>query len=213
MTDCCTGFGFHTQANVLTWLWPMDRVGIYFHFLPGDGDKRLVVTPNSKIARYLVRTASDPFERGIALHSFQDTFSHEGFVGLNSKENDCFSWDNTPAALLPNYGHFDMRRLPDMLDATWTDSRIGRVVQNTLRGDVCVRETAKWFGTKVTRHADTLVEPVYERNYDKRKRMWAQIAKLPDIRFSQIEGEFWKKYKHHFIRAARRQRDFVKANM
>ena len=57
-----------------------------FHFLPGDfQNSPWVVTPGCKIAKKLCSQAicddKDPIALGIALHSLQDTYSHQGWTG------------------------------------------------------------------------------------------------------------------------------------
>ena len=208
MVDCCKGFGFHTQANGLTWLW--SKAGLYYHFLPCASDK--VVVENSSLAQELVSRAGDPFELGVALHLLQDTFSHQGFTGTISKVNDCFTWGKPWYAILPNYGHTDMRKLPDMVDATWFDPRNGETVYNPIRAGRCIKATLRSFPQGHQVDVAPLLEPI-EESYDERKRMWAAMGGFPDIRFSEIKKEFWQKYKVDFVKAAKRQQAIVKSHL
>ena len=66
-------------------------VYIPFHFLPGDNTvelngqrNSLCTTPNSANARAILKKAlrsRDPYQIGIALHTFGDTWSHQNFTG------------------------------------------------------------------------------------------------------------------------------------
>jgi len=210
MVDCCQGLGFATQVNGVTWLW--SKAGIHYHFLPTPGAKDKVVSENSELAQELIKRATNPFERGIALHALQDTFSHQGFTGTISKVNSCFAWDKPWYLALPDYGHTDMLRLPDMAGATWTDPRNGETVYNPVRAERCIKATLRSFPQGHTIDVAPLLEPL-EAPYDKRKRMWAELAGLPGLRFSEIKDEFWKKYKANFVKAAKRQKEIVKSHL
>lgn len=210
MTDCCKGLGWHTQVSGVTWLW--SKAGLYYHFLPTPGAKDKIVSENSELAQELIKQATNPFERGIALHAFQDTFSHQGFTGTNSKVNDCFTWDRPFYAILPNYGHTDMRKLPDMVDASWFDPRNGETVYTPVRAERCIKATLRSFPQGHTIDVAPLLEPL-EEPYDKRKRLWAELAGFSDIRFSEIKDKFWKEYKKKFVKAAKRQRTIVKSHL
>lgn len=82
------------------------RVWIPFHFLPGNcglpaGEEprgkfieRLICTPDSPVARDMVRAAIDArgqangLERlGVAMHVYADTWAHQGFAGVNHAQN------------------------------------------------------------------------------------------------------------------------------
>ncbi len=83
------------------------QVWIPFHFLPGNGGmaagtnpsgkvvNRLICTPNSPIARDMVRQAiverDKPYglhRLGITMHVYADTWAHQGFAGLLDSVND-----------------------------------------------------------------------------------------------------------------------------
>jgi len=209
MTDCCRGMGWHTQVNGLTWLW--SKSGLYYHFISGASDR--IVVEGASLAQELVKQANNPFELGIALHALQDTYSHQGFTGSISHINDCFTWKKPWYALLPNYGHTDMMLLPDMATAIWTDPRNGETVYNPLRAERCIKATVRSMPQGKFVDVELLCEPLEEPNYDQRKRLWATMAGHPDLRFSEIKDEFWRKYKKEFVAAANRQRQIVKANI
>lgn len=206
--DCCKGFDWHTQVNAFTWLW--SRAGLYYHFLPGASER--IVVEDSSLAQELIKLATNPFELGIALHSLQDTFSHQGFTGTLSKINDCFTWEKPWYAILPNYGHTDMCKLPDMAGAVWTDPRNGEIVYNPIRAERCIKATARSFPQGHYVDIGCLCEPL-EESYDERKRMWSEMAGFPDLKFGEIKDKFWKKYKLKFIKAANRQKRIVKSHL
>lgn len=85
-----------------------------FHFLPGNGGleagknpssrfiDKLVCTPNSFVAKdmvkYCIDEANKPFglhRLGITLHVLADTFSHQGFAGVNNKINEVHKLKST----------------------------------------------------------------------------------------------------------------------
>lgn len=83
------------------------QVWIPFHFLPGNGGlaagenprgsfiHKLVCTPDSPVARDMLRTCATDADKpyalhrlGIAMHVYADTFAHQGFAGVNHKVNE-----------------------------------------------------------------------------------------------------------------------------
>jgi hypothetical protein len=126
-----------------------------FHFLPGgDGnslDEKAVCRPDSVIAKTMVkraieaRQADNALHRlGITLHTYVDTWAHQGFTGTVSKRNhitylkgddhDEKTWlsklngflgtaENTVAAIaldtISGLGHGAALHFPDMPWATW----------------------------------------------------------------------------------------------
>jgi hypothetical protein len=79
-----------------------------------------------------VTDAKDTLCRGIALHTFMDTYSHETFSGRHSPENHvgCERWKSTPSdayhtkwlevsdLLLPDIGHAQVQTDPDQSHLT-----------------------------------------------------------------------------------------------
>lgn len=83
------------------------KVWVPFHFLPGNGGKpagdnpkgtfirKLVCTPDSPVARDMLRTCVSDCEKpyalhrlGITMHVYADTWAHQGFAGVNHKINE-----------------------------------------------------------------------------------------------------------------------------
>lgn len=120
-----------------------------FHFLPGDNDQHpWMTTRNSPRAQALVRSAlesGDLFRLGTALHSFQDTFSHETFSGWREDLNSCYPWYYLKSGL-PNVGHAELLAAPDVINYVWTDPRTGAVVDNKERAMSAAQETYFWLG-------------------------------------------------------------------
>ena len=83
------------------------RVWIPFHFLPGNGGlpagenpdgnfiEKLICHPDSYVARDMLRACIGDIDKpyalhrlGIAMHVYADTWSHQGFAGVNNKVNE-----------------------------------------------------------------------------------------------------------------------------
>lgn len=90
---------FNEQSNHSVW--------IPFHFLPGneglppddnpDSDfvHKIVCTPNSHVAKDVIRICIRDHDRpyalhrlGIALHTYMDTWAHQNFAGINHETNN-----------------------------------------------------------------------------------------------------------------------------
>jgi hypothetical protein len=114
-----------------------------FHFLPGDdtveikGTKnRLNTTPNSNNAQRLAAVAlqsDNPYQIGIALHTYADTWSHQNFTGLCEDWNALYPWYNIFKSLVPNIGHAEAGHAPDVISETWTDYRLNKKINNEER--------------------------------------------------------------------------------
>lgn len=137
-------------------------VFVPFHFLPGDGSVRLrgrtnpyCVTPNSWRARALVIEAlrgGNPYEIGIALHTFADSWSHQRFTGLeegwNSFDQQTMFAGEGPSTI----GHGDAGKRPDILSERWVDPRFGgETIHNGERALEAAREIFILFQTKTRR--------------------------------------------------------------
>jgi hypothetical protein len=119
------------------------RVFIPFHFLPEkplrDPEDTFVVRPNSPFARVLLAQAAAERKRrfriirlGIAIHTFADTWAHQGFSGRHSHEN-CVSrtetWENGRwnynvlknvfIKFAPHIGHAEAGLYPDIPYLKW----------------------------------------------------------------------------------------------
>jgi len=206
--------GIQTQSGILgNWA---DRqiqrtVLVPFHFLPGDNlEKTCVVTPDSRLARMLIDEAGDFFELGIALHSFQDTYSHQGFTGWLEKENECFPWWylGNPQ---PPIGHAEMGVIPDVVSAEWTDLRTGIVIDNRRRALACAKRTYEilcGFTEKENNWPDLRVEfqTLFAiRSYDERKKTLLKLGS--GKRFSELT--YSKTYRDEFETAAAKQLGIV----
>lgn len=121
-------------------------VYIPFHFLPGDNTvelngqrNSLCTTPNSANSRAILKKAlrnRDPYQIGIALHTFGDTWSHQNFTGVCEEWNAVYPWYNVFKSLAPNIGHAEAGHLPDIINERWTDHRLkgeGKNVDNRQR--------------------------------------------------------------------------------
>jgi hypothetical protein len=158
--DECVGavHGIHTRPDGAICLEPQVQLTalIPFHFVPGDAPERpWVVTMDSTRAKGLVEEAGpvfrdgqkapkylrgDAFQVGIALHAYQDSFSHHGFSGWRENYNSCFPW-YAPAAARPNVGHAELGPIPDVVRYVWTDPRNGMVIDNYTRAMAAAQGT------------------------------------------------------------------------
>jgi len=118
-----------------------------FHFIPGaDGDSLHDLTrcrKNSEKARKIVKEAKclrgKPYQLhrlGIALHSYADTWSHDGFSGLRSDLNDIRDlkvdnkgvnrtfgdriWQKLAEATIEKIGHVEAAHFPDVPYHKWS---------------------------------------------------------------------------------------------
>jgi len=128
-------------------------VYIPFHFLPGDnnveinGKKNpLSTTPDSRNARKVLNAAmkrGDPYQIGIALHTFADTWSHQNFTGLRESWNAVYPWYNVFKSIVPNIGHAEAGHSPDVISEDWIDYRIDKKIDNRERAFSAVAEIYK----------------------------------------------------------------------
>lgn len=189
---------------------------IPFHFIPGnDSTHPWKTMPNSANSRKLVRKAlktGDPFRLGIALHAFQDTFSHQGFSGWREGLNSCFPWYYMMSAL-PNVGHAEMRVIPDIVNQVWTDPRSNKKIDNKTRVLSAAKHTytflTRFFNTNgnSNRFEDlesTLKTIFKETIYDTRKEQLLILSGNRGIKYETVRKKLEPKYKADFVKAARR---------
>ncbi len=196
-------------TQVKWWNFYYSDVGPFFHFLVGDeilGDIE-AVQPNTPLLRSLVLSANSPIALGIALHTFMDSYSHAGFVGRWDKRNVVSlgrSW-------LGRYGHTQMLRRPDRAEVVWTDTRTGEIRQNHNIFREALASTAGLLKVNIRmEQIHDILAVTRIPKYDTRKKEWATLAGMPEIRFSQIRAEMWKSHKKEFKAAAKRQREFLR---
>jgi len=143
-------------------LFVQKHVFVPFHFLPGDnhvviqGRKNpFTVTPNSKNARFILSNAlqmNNPYLIGIALHTLGDSWSHQNFTGLREDWNSLERRDDLPGSLLPNIGHGDAGKTPDIISESWIDARFGNErINNRERALEASREIFTHFQKKSNR--------------------------------------------------------------
>lgn len=114
-----------------------------FHFLPGDQSQPIdgeinafATTPGSPIATQILKNAlasNNPYQIGIALHSYADTWSHQNFTGFQENWNSVYPWYNVFKSIVPNIGHAEAGHSPDVISETWTDHRLKQKIVNTDR--------------------------------------------------------------------------------
>jgi len=203
-----------------------------FHFLPGDKPEihKWMVTPNCKLARKIISEAvksTNLIRLGIALHSLQDTFTHQNFTGWQEKFNACY-WFSILPIPLPNVGHTDMGIMPDIVSAEWTDPRNNRKVYNISRGKRSLEQTYKWLceTNKSSYDPVWLAEELRDfwrkrtpkglmqkRTYDERKKWLIDWTDGKIKRFNDITDNMQFIFKDGFYEAARTQLSIVTANL
>lgn len=208
-TDVCKGFGFHTQVG-LNYLW--SKAGLYFHFIPGD--ITMVVKANSNLVQQVVaRAQSDYIALGIALHALQDSYAHQGFKGLCHRANNTQSW----AQWWPHYGHTAVLKSPDIVNAEWFDGRINQTVSNRARFKLAMGATYQALGgqkvSEFMMHSPAIRVLYGVDEYAERKRRWAAVAGMEDIKWADVQKEYWTTYGDLFKEAARKQAVFVRAQI
>lgn len=230
-TDECTQpelYGMRTQCDPKgDWFdkTVQSDVIIPFHFLPGDDKKKpWMVTPMSTLSYKLLTVANkqkDLKRFGIALHSFQDTFSHQGWTGWEEKFNACYWWRVLPVPL-PNVGHTDMGIAPDIVGHVWTDPRTGEKINNDDRVKDCIYYTALWLYSYVkgvvpkaeVNQICLEIEPFFSfksNEIDKRKK-WLMDWVGFDITYTEAY-EIMKPKIPEFVRAARQHLAIVMEHM
>lgn len=195
--------GIQTQVKIAGGNWADKQIQatvlVPFHFIPGDGWK---VTPNSELAREAVQDAMDePIRFGIALHAFQDTFSHEGFTGWEEPSNGRFGFNHLWAGITPNIGHADFGPVPDII--------YGKGVDNRAKALNCARQTLTALQCFAKSSEGDIVglERIFSiADYDERKQKLIDLE-IPARRFSSC-----KQYKDDFIKAARKHLAFILCN-
>lgn len=225
-----------TPLTQLKWPWQMwlNNPGPYFHFVEGQSQvignasgiyvtlKLIsgVVQANSPrmreyitmLCEYTSISKTEPswlIRLGIALHAFQDSYSHAGFVGRLSKRN--VMGLGRGYWLFPPYGHAQVPQRPDRCEVVWIDTRTGNVRDNKRIFASCLRETYQLIRKPETAlDVDEIARICYWPAYDHRKKLWNLEAGMPDLRFSNIQAEYWREYKKQFKAAAARQRAFLK---
>ncbi len=129
------------------------KIYIAFHFIPpnayrAETDYNFSTIPNGGLARLLVTNALDELDAanekemrtqkliklGIALHSFADTWAHQGFSGRNSRHDNNIEnirilekgnwksisfWEQLEFNILPDIGHAEAYIYPDMPNLKW----------------------------------------------------------------------------------------------
>lgn len=212
-TDKCTkpkDFGIQTQVAIEIFgdwrdIQIQSTVLMPFHFVPGDHRKNpRAVAANSGRSRMLVNEAiKNPIRLGIALHTFQDTWSHENFTGYKENFNSCGDF------LLPNVGHTDMRSKPDLVEFEWDDPRIKEHIVNRIKFLEAAKETYAYL-RKISggpewkvfskRIEGILALPNMVKRIEEMKRMLGNTK----LGWRQIDKKIRTKYEDEFVLAAKK---------
>lgn len=189
---------------------------IPFHFMPGDDyEWKWKTTENCTRANSLVKNAiknNDLLQLGIALHTLQDTFSHQGFSGWREDNNSCYKWYNL-SSISPNIGHAEMRYQPDDAAMIWVDPRdkSKKEIDNTERVIKAAKVTFKYlcnFSDNLQwksiwkEISPLLTASLKELNYDNRKKKFNTISGVKAPRYKKITGSMQRNHKNEFTSAA-----------
>lgn len=208
--------GIQTQCDLLD-NWSQRQIQfsvlVPFHFIPGsDSDHPWMTTRNNWRARKLVNAAARNglFQLGIALHGFQDTFSHENFSGWQEDLNSCFPWYYIQSAI-PNVGHAEMRTIPDVVNYVWTDPRNGKQINNKSRTLASAKATFDFLVRFFKESSNNVNWPEIRRelqaifrleSYDERKQKIRDLSGDSNVRFKEINKKLEGPHKTDFIEAA-----------
>lgn len=110
---CTHHYGFGGKGS-------SEEVWIPFHFFPDGKDEWKVHPHNAAVKELLVAAlrSRNLYRIGIALHTYADTWAHQGFSGLREKGNLVDS-----SSPLPPIGHAQASRIPDITGLAWLDPR------------------------------------------------------------------------------------------
>jgi hypothetical protein len=208
--------GIQTQSDVAgNWDDRQVQLSVLvpFHFIPGsDAVHPWMTTRDSERARKLVDIGfkANLFQLGIALHAYQDTFSHEKFSGWREDLNSCFHWYYIKSGL-PNVGHAEMRVVPDVVNYVWTDPRDGERIDNKKRAMRCAKGTYDFlksmFDPSAAGASWSKIRPELQRlfkldSYDKRVDGICVLSGNDKIDYAKVTKKLYKKHKRDFVKAA-----------
>ncbi len=187
-------------------------VYVPFHFIPGDNsmvidEKRnpLSTTPGCPIATTVLKKALDsnnPYQLGLALHTYADTWSHQNFTGLREGWNSVYPWYNVFKSIAPNIGHAEAGHSPDVISENWMDYRLGERIINKERALKATAEIYKAMryksdsGPYWTAIKKDFREIINAKNYDERKE------KISDLLTEKRMGIVPRYSKNDWIDAA-----------
>ncbi len=209
--------GIQTQSGILgNWGDRQIQLSVLvpFHFIPGkDSEHPWKTERNSYRSRRLLAIGArkPPFQLGIALHSFQDTFSHDGFSGWQEDLNACYPWYYVTSAL-PNVGHAELRVIPDVVNYVWTDPRDNRHIDNKKRAMSAAKATYDFLAKLYNGGADSTIwqdlstelRRLFKLDYNERVDGLCILSGNPDIDYKDVNTKLEPVYKPEFIQAARR---------
>lgn len=154
---------------------------------------------------------SDIFLFGIFLHTYQDTFSHQGFSGYQNPVNSVYRW-YSPLSIIPNIGHAEVMTLPDIATETWTDYRFDETVSNAQRVIDMTRGMDMIFSDLLKKNiynVDFAREFLSYKYYFQRKQLFYNKGIK---RFSQLRSHFIETYKTDIDRSYKKSYNILRSN-
>lgn len=212
------------------------KIYFSFHFLPpeifkGQDNYDYVTKPNSNFAQALMNNAINNFKSlnnsriynlialGIAIHTYADTWAHQGFSGRKSTTENSVEkisiwenedWDDLNAIksfknrLLPEIGHAEAYHYPDLPYIRWKykkgeDTNLEQITRNNL--DIYIDAAEKIYdyftkvaptnGVQISDFKAKLVKGLSYVNEDYSKREKKYKSLFPEIGF-HYDNENWK---------------------
>ena len=166
--------------------------------------------PEALVRGFPINHAYCLCKMGIALHGFQDTYSHQTWVGKFSRHNVLPTWSGdkfTPSLPFP-FGHSPKGKEPDIANATWYDPRTNETIANGGRVVGAIAATCLVLGNPNA--MDVYQTFANVEDYEERKQRLRDLAGMPNLRFSEIRAQMLQKYRVPFLAAAKDQAQIVK---
>jgi hypothetical protein len=190
------------------------KIYLPFHFLPPNPLRNTkhftyITQPNSCFTKILLKEASKKktenwlHRLGAALHTYADTWAHQGFSGRQNMENNVedinlyerekwkhLLWENIFLDALPMIGHCEANRFPDFPFLTWkyknyknewierNNTQVFLLAAKTIFEELC-NVTGK--GKTSWQQLEDIVKELFLSDIDVNKRCKAWIEQFPKI--------------------------------
>ncbi len=201
---------FYNPMDFVQIMKDLTRIALHHFFHPTDS---IICMADSPIIADYIKQAfsSDIFLFGIFLHTYQDSFSHQGFSGYQTDRNSIYKWYN-PLSVIPNIGHAEAMTLPDIATETWTDFRFDEEINNSQRVIDMTRGMDMIFSDLLKKNiynVDFSREFLSYKYYFQRKQFFYNKGIK---RFSQVKSEFIKRYKTDIDRSFDTSYNMLRSN-
>jgi len=190
------------------------KIYLPFHFLPpkplrSTNDFTYVTQPNSYFAKILLNEATKKktenwlHRLGTALHTYADTWAHQGFSGRQNMENKVedinlyerekwkhLLWENIFLDALPTIGHCEANRFPDFPFLSWKYKNYKNewIERNNtqiflLAAQIIFEELCNITGKKIIswQQLEDVIKELFLCDVDMNKRCKTWIERFPEI--------------------------------